>query len=144
MTRFAGSDSAMASLFGGMKTPEYDKLANLGIEARGQTEQTAMKADATARKAQKEAQGLVDQAEFAGAATKAQAAAQSQSSMMSGLMGGIGSIASAGIGSMGSTGGAMPSSYGASTFGSGYASQGNKYAGAFAPGNGLSTFGMKF
>ena len=141
--RFAGSDSAMASLFGGVKSPEYDKLANLGTESRGMLEQTAMQSDAHVRKSEKQAEGLIEQAEHAGAAAKAQGAAQGQSSMMSGISSGIAGIAG-GFGSMGGTGGAMPSSYGASTFGSGYASMGNNYAGAFAPGNGLSNFGMRF
>ena len=123
-TRFAGSDSAMASLFGGVKSPEYDKLANLGIEARGQNEQTAMEADAYARKSQKEAQGLVDQAEFGAEATRAQGAAQGQSSMMSGLSSGIQGIVG-GFGSMGGSGGATPSSYAYGGLNSG---------GAFAPG----------
>ena len=133
--RFAGSDSAMASLFGGVKSPEYDKLANLGTESRGMLEQTAMQADAHVRKSEKQAEGLIEQAEYAGAAAKAQGAAQGQSSMMSGISSGIAGIAG-GFGSMGGTGGATPSSS--------YGYAGLNSGGAFAPSATNSQFNVPF
>ncbi len=123
MTRFAGSDSAMASLFGGGTGLELDKLANIGTQARAKNEQTAMEADAHVRKKEKEAQGLIDQAEFGGEATRAEGAAAGQQSMMSGLSSGIQGIAG-GFASMGGTGGATPSSFSFGDLSSG---------GAFAP-----------
>ncbi len=134
MTRFAGSDSAMASLFGGGTGLELDKLANLGTQSRAQNEQTAMEADAHVRKSEKQAQGLLDQAEFGASATRAQGAAAGQQSMMSGLSSGIQGIAG-GLGSMGGTGGATPSSY---------AYGGLSNGGAFAPSGMNSRFNVPF
>ena len=96
--RFAGSDSAMASLFGGVKTPEYDKLANLGIEARGQEEQSAMEADSFVAQSRNKAKAIEEGARYAAEATRA----QGQASMFGGAMSALGSLGSAGIGAMGS------------------------------------------
>ena len=98
--RFAGSDSAMASLFGGVKSPEYDELANLGTKARAQEEQTAMEADSFVAQSRNKARAIEEGAKYAAEATRA----QGQANMFSGAMGALGSLGSAGIGAMGSGG----------------------------------------
>ena len=97
--RFAGSDSAMASLFGGVKSPEYDELANLGTKARAQEEQTAMEADSFVAQSRNKARAIEEGAKYAAEATRA----QGQANMFSGAMGALGSLGSAGIGAMGSS-----------------------------------------
>ena len=92
--RFAGSDSAMASLFGGVKSPEYDELANLGTKARAQEEQAAMEADSFVAQSRNKARAIEEGAKYAAEATRA----QGQANMFSGAMGALGSLGSAGIG----------------------------------------------
>jgi hypothetical protein len=94
--RFAGSDSAMASLFGGVKSPEYDELANLGTKARAQEEQAAMEADSFVAQSRNKARAIEEGAKYAAEATRA----QGQANMFSGAMGALGSLGSAGIGAM--------------------------------------------
>jgi len=140
-TRFAGSDSAMASLFGGMQSPEYDKLSKLGLQALSSTRQAGMKGDVMAQTADINAQAMVDAAEYGAAATEARGKAAGQSSLFSGIGSGISGIVG-GIGSMGTSGGATPASYGASTFGG--VGIGNNYGSAFRPGGSISNFGLGF
>ena len=118
MKRFAGSDSAMASLFGGGTGLELDKLANLGTKARAQNEQSAMEADAYGRKAAKQAQGIVDQGEAEADMIRSQASSQDSQGWASAI-GGFGQQVLGGLGSMGGAGGAVPASYSGGTFGGG-------------------------
>ena len=139
--RFAGSDSAMQSLFGKMSNITPGKLENLGTEARSSTRTTETEADFMVDKAGIDAEAMVKAAKYGAEATKAQGEAAGQSSMMGGISSGISGIIG-GFGSMGTSGGAAPASYGASTFGG--TGIGNKYAGAFAPGGSISNFGLNF
>ena len=123
MTRFAGSNSAMASLFGGMKSPEYDKLANVGTQARAQNEQSAMEADSFVEQSRNKARAIEEGAKYAAEASKA----QGQANMFGSAMGALGSLGSAGIGAMGSNSG-LSSGYSFSDF------AGSGGGGAFAPG----------
>jgi len=60
---------------------------------------------------------------------------------MGGISSGIQGIVG-GFGSMGTAAGAMPASYGASTFGG--TSVGSKYSSAFTPGGSVGNFGLGF
>ena len=80
------------------KAPKYDALANAGIETRSMEKQAAMKAEAdvlsTGLSALGQTKGQALQAE--GEIAKANAMAEAEKSK--GMMGAIGSIASAGLG----------------------------------------------
>ena len=103
--RFAGSDSAMAAMFGGDPAkPRFDQMAQIGVQGQSKQRQTAFAADAHAEQSDINAAATIDIAKANAAATRAAGAAQGQSSMMSGLAGGIGSI----FGSLGSVGAATP------------------------------------
>ena len=104
--RFAGSESAMASMFGDMGSPEYDQQAAVGIEGNSLQRQMRSKSEAMALGAANMGKSAVASAEAQAEAIEAQGAAQGQASMASGLAGGIGSIAK-GFGSMMGTGGGV-------------------------------------
>jgi hypothetical protein len=128
MTRFAGSDSAMASLFGGVKSPEYDELANIGTKARAQEKQTAMEADSMVAQSRNKARAIEEGAQYAADAARA----QGQANMFGSAMGALGSLGSAGIGAMGSGGGF---NYGTTKIGAGGGSVGG--IGTFGPNYGF-------
>tara|TARA_R110002012_G_scaffold105556_1_gene246493 strand:- start:266 stop:691 length:426 start_codon:yes stop_codon:yes gene_type:complete len=136
--RFAGSDSAMQSMFGNMSNYTPGVIQDMGTKALSSMKQAETEADFMTSKAGIDAEALVKGAEYGAEAIKAQGKAQGQtagnSSLMSGISSGISGIMG-GIGSMGTSGGAMPASYGASTFGG--TDIGNRYAGAFTPGGSL-------
>ena len=121
--RFAGSDSAMASLFGGVKSPEYDELANIGTKARAQEKQTAIEADSMVAQSRNKARAIEEGAQYAADAARA----QGQANMFGSAMGALGSLGSAGIGAMGSNP-RVSSGYSFSDF------AGSGGGGAFAPG----------
>ena len=129
--RFAGSDSAMQSLFGKMSNITPGKLENLGTEARSSTRNAQTEGDFMVDKADIDAEAMVKAAKYGAEATKAQGQAAGQSSMMGGISSGISGLIG-GFGSMGTSGGATPASYGASTFGG--TSIGNNYSSGFGMG----------
>lgn len=141
MTRFAGSDSAMKSLFGKMSNITPGKTEDLGVQARSSTRNAMTEGDAMVDMAGINAEATLAQAAAGASAIKAGGEAQGQAGMMGGISSGIQGIVG-GFGSMGTAGGAQPASYGASTFGG--TSVGSKYAGAFAPGGKISNFGLGF
>ncbi len=109
MRRFAGSDSAMQSLFGKMSNITPGKIENLGTKARSSTRTTETQADFMVDKAGIDAEAMVKAAEYGAESTKAQGQAAGQSSMMGGISSGISGIVG-GFGSMGTSGGAAPAS----------------------------------
>ena len=114
--RFAGSDSAMQSMFGKMSNYTPGVIQDMGTKALSSTRQAETKADFMTSKADIDAEALVKGAEYGAEAIVAQGKAQGQtagnSSLMSGISSGISGIMG-GIGSMGITGGAAPATYGA-------------------------------
>ena len=107
--RFAGSDSAMQSLFGKMSNITPGKLENLGTETRSSTRNAQTEGDFMVDKANIDAEAMVKAAKYGADATRAQGQAAGQSSMMGGISSGISGIIG-GFGSMGTSGGAVPAS----------------------------------
>ena len=102
--RFAGSDSAMAAMFGADPAkPRFDQMSQIGVQGQSKQRQTAFAADAYAEKSDINAAATIDIAKANAEATKAAGAAQGQASAVSGIAGGIGSM----FGSLGSLGGGM-------------------------------------
>ena len=96
MARFAASpgfQDAMASVAG--QGLDFNKLTNMGQQGESMQRQTAMDSGAKLRETEEAARAMVESAKHMASATAAQGAAAGQSSMMSGLMGGISTIAGA-------------------------------------------------
>jgi len=130
MTRFAGSDSAMQSLFGNMSNITPGKLENLGTEARSSTRNAITEGDFMVDKADIDAEAMVKAAKYGAEATRAQGQSAGQQGLMGGISSGISGIMG-GIGSMGTSGGASPATYG--TFSN------SMNANPFAPGSSFNT-----
>ena len=107
--RFAGSDSAMQSLFGKMSNYTPGEIEDLGTKALSSTRQATTEADFMVDKAGIDAEALVEGAKYGAEATKAQGKAAGQQGMMGGITSGISGLIG-GFGSMGTSGGATPAS----------------------------------
>lgn len=144
--RFAGSNSAMQSMFGNMSNYTPGVIQDLGTKALSSTKQAETEADFMTSKAGIDAEALVKGAEYGAESLKAQGKAQGKaaghSSLMSGISSGISGIMG-GIGSMGTSGGAMPAS--STMSGYNYSDFGNSMnANPFASSGSISNFGLKF
>lgn len=129
--RFAGSDSAMQSLFGNMSKNTPGVLEDLGTKTRSSTRNAVTEGQFNIDKAKIDAEAIKEGAQIQASAIRS----QNQSNMMGDIFGAVGSIAG-GLGSMGGGGGGGGfGSFGSGAFGSkGYAGQGDKYSGAFSSG----------
>ena len=115
MTRFAGSDSAMQSLFGKMSNITPGETEDLGVQARSATRNAMTEGDAMVDMAGINAEATLAQAAAGASAIKAGGEAQAQAGMMGGISSGIAGIAG-GFGSMGNSGGAAPATGGYGKF----------------------------
>ena len=128
--RFAGSDSAMQSLFGNMSKNTPGVLEDLGTKTRSSTRNAVTEGQFNIDKAKIDAEAIKEGAQIKADAIRS----QNQSNMMGDIFGAVGSIAG-GLGSMGGGGGEGFGSFGSGAFGSGgYGDIGDKYSGAFTSG----------
>ena len=94
--RFAASpgfQNAMAAVSG--VGVDYNDLTGAAQKGRSMLQQTALNSEGKLRGTEEQARGMVESAKYMADATRAQGAAAGQSSMMSGIMGGISSLAGA-------------------------------------------------
>ncbi len=103
MTRMAGANPKIAAIFGGGDFGlKNDAVNNAAFQDRSALQMAATNADAKAAIGEKEAEAMVEAAEYGAAATRAQGAAAGQSAMFGGLSSGISSLAG-GFANMGSS-----------------------------------------
>ena len=94
MTRMAGANPKIAAIFGGGDFGlKNDAVNNAAFQDRSALQMAATNADAKAAIGEKEAEAMVEAAEYGAAATRAQGAAAGQSAMFGGLSSGISSLA---------------------------------------------------
>ena len=105
MTRFAGADSAIQTLFAPKTSPRYDDMGILAQRADSAVRRSGMEADANADIADimgvaklKEAEAMAEGIKAQGQAAGQSAMAGGLGSMFSGIAGGIGSIGGGGGG----------------------------------------------
>ena len=90
----AGANPKIAAIFGGGDFGlKNDAVNNAAFQDRSALQMAATNADAKAAIGEKDAEAMVEAAEYGAAATRAQGAAAGQSAMFGGLSSGISSLA---------------------------------------------------
>ena len=139
--RFAGSDSAMQSMFGNMSNYTPGVIQDMGTKALSSTRQAETKADFMTSKADIDAEALVKGAEYGAEAIVAQGKAQGQTAGNSSLMSGISSGISGIAGGLASMNMSNPGGYAGSVNAPGFGMDRSKQVGIGSYGGSVGGYG---